>query len=55
MITEEIKQKIRDIVGTDHVLDSELNRFGYSYDSSFIPLLLANKPDLVVRPLTARS
>jgi len=55
MITEEVKQKIRDIVGTDHVLDSELNRFGYSYDSSFIPLLPANKPDLVVRPLTTEE
>ena len=55
MITEEIKQKIRDIVGPDHVLDSELNRFGYSYDSSFVPLLPANKPDLVVRPLTTEE
>ena len=55
MITEEIKQKIRDIVGTDNVLDSELNRFGYSYDASFVPLLPANKPDLVVRPLTTEE
>ena len=55
MITEEIKQKIRDIVGTDNVLDSELNRFGYSYDASFVPLLPANKPDLVVRPLTTQE
>ena len=55
MITEEVKQKIRDIVGPDHVLDSELNRFGYSYDSSFVPLLPANKPDLVVRPLTTEE
>jgi len=52
MIPEEIKQEIRAIVGPDHVLDSELNRFGYSYDASFVPLLPANKPDLVVRPLT---
>ena len=50
-----VKQKIRDIVGTDHVLDSDLNRFGYSYDSSFVPLLPANKPDLVVRPLTTEE
>ena len=55
MITEEIKQEIRAIVGPDHVLDSELNRFGYSYDSSFVPLLPANKPDLVVRPLTTEE
>ena len=38
MIPEEIKQEIRAIVGPDHVLDSELNRFGYSYDASFVPL-----------------
>jgi len=55
MITAGIKQKIRDIVGPDHVLDSDLNRFGYSYDSSFIPLLPAKKPDLVVRPLTTEE
>ncbi|MDP3097070.1 MAG: FAD-binding oxidoreductase, partial [Syntrophales bacterium] len=52
MLTEEIKQEIRAIVGPDHVLDSELTRFGYSYDASFVPLLPASKPDLVVRPLT---
>jgi glycolate oxidase len=55
MITEGIKQKIRDIVGSDHVLDSDLIRFGYSYDSSFVPLLPVNKPDLVVRPLTVEE
>ncbi|MEI7672128.1 MAG: FAD-linked oxidase C-terminal domain-containing protein [Deltaproteobacteria bacterium] len=52
MISEAIKQEIIVIVGSDNVLDSELNRFGYSYDSSFVPLLPENKPDLVVRPLT---
>jgi len=55
MITEEIKKKIRDIVGFENVLDSDLDRFGYSYDSSFVPLLPANKPDLVVRPLTTEE
>ena len=53
MIAGEIRQKILDIVGPDNVLDSEIDRFGYSYDSSFVPLLPANKPDIVVRPLTA--
>ena len=52
MITNEIKEKIRAIVGPENALDSNLDLFGYSYDSSFIPLLPANKPDLVVRPLT---
>ncbi len=52
MIAEEAKVKILDIVGPENVLDSDLDRFGYSYDSSFVPLLPANKPDIVVRPLT---
>lgn len=55
MIPNNIKQKIRDIVGAENVLDSELDRFGYSYDSSFVPLVPANKPDLVVRPLTTEE
>ncbi|MFZ4441590.1 MAG: FAD-binding oxidoreductase, partial [Syntrophales bacterium] len=52
MISEVIKREIIAIVGPDNVLDSALNRFGYSYDSSFVPLLPKNNPDLVVRPLT---
>ena len=55
MIPDKIKQEIRAIVGPYHVLDSELTRFGYSYDSSFVPLLPANKPDLVVSPLTTEE
>jgi glycolate oxidase len=52
MITDAIKAKLRAIVGPENVLDTDLDRFGYSYDSSFIPLLPANNPDVVVRPLT---
>ena len=52
---EEIKKKIRDIVGTENALDSNLERFTYSYDASFVPLLPANEPDLVVRPLTTEE
>jgi glycolate oxidase len=55
MIADNVKRKLRDIVGKEHALDSELNRFGYSYDSSFVPLLPANKPDLVVQPLTTEE
>src|SRR5512136_165058 len=55
MIREEIKKKIRDIVGSENALDSNLERFAYSYDASFIPLLPASKPDLVVRPLTTEE
>lgn len=52
MITQEIKKKIYAIVGEENVLDAELDRFSYSYDASFVPLLPANKPDIIVRPLT---
>ena len=41
-----------DIVGPENVLDTELDRVGYSYDSSFIPQLPVNNPDIVVRPVT---
>jgi len=52
MITDAIKAKLRAIVGPENVLATDLARFGYSYASSFIPLLPANNPDVVVRPLT---
>lgn len=40
--------ELRLIVGADHVLDADVDRFGYSYDYSFLPLVPARKPDLVV-------
>ena len=52
MISNDIKKQIAAIVGSEHVLDSDLDRFGYSYDSSFVPLVPASLPDIVVRPLT---
>jgi len=52
MIAPEIVQKIRDIVGAEYALDSELDRFGYYYDASFVPLFPPQMPDLVVRPRT---
>ncbi len=55
MIREEVKKELRNVVGKQNVLDSDLDRFGYSYDSSFVPLLPANKPDMVVRPLTTEE
>ncbi len=55
MITEDIKKQIREIVGAENALDSDLDRFGYSYDASFVPLLPAKKPDLVVRPATTEE
>jgi len=50
MISEIIKQQLSAIVGPDNLLDSEIDRFGYSYDSSFVPFSEQNKPDLIVRP-----
>ena len=44
MIDAGIKKRLCDIVGQDHVLDSELGRFGYSYDSSFVPLIRLTNP-----------
>lgn len=55
MINEKIKKLLQDAVGPDNVLDSELDRFGYSYDSSSMPVLPANKPDVVVRPVTTEE
>src|SRR4030042_6224965 len=55
MITDEIRKKIRASVGPENILDSDLERFSYSYDSSFVPLLPANKPEIVVRPLTTEE
>ncbi len=37
MITDKIKHQIRSIVGPENALDSDLDRFGYSYDSSYVP------------------
>jgi glycolate oxidase len=50
-----ILEALRRIVGAEHVLDSDLDRFGYSYDSSFLPLVPAQKPDLVVRPRSVQE
>jgi len=52
MITNEVKAKIRNIVGSENTLDSNIECFGYSYDSSFVPMSLDNIPELVVRPIT---
>ena len=52
MMTAESKHQIRSVVGPENALDSEIDRFGYSYDSSFVPLSQENRPELVVRPLT---
>ncbi len=55
MISEEIKKKIRAIVGAENALDSKDECFGYSYDSSFVPLAEQHIPDLVVMPRTTQE
>lgn len=55
MITPEIVQEIRQIVGQDYALDSALDLFGYSYDSSFLALFPPSLPELVVRPRTTEE
>ena len=52
MVTEEIKNQLRAIVGKEYVLDSDIDRFGYSYDSSFVSIADKNQPEIVVRPAT---
>ena len=54
-IDEKIVGQLREIVGKEHVLTSDLERFGYSYDSSPVALATANKPDIVVRPRTVEE
>lgn len=55
MITDKIKVKIRNIVGLENAIDSKDECFGYSYDSSFVPLSAENIPDLVVIPSTTEE
>lgn len=52
MNVNDIKGKLCAIVGGENVLSGKVNCFSYSYDSSFVPLLPANQPELVVRPVT---
>jgi len=55
MIEIEAKKKLQSAVGQENVLESDLDRFCYSYDSSSMPVLPANKPDIVVRPATTEE
>lgn len=55
MITEAVKVKIRNIVGVENAIDSTIECFGYSYDSSFVPMTKENIPELVVLPGTTEE
>ena len=50
-----ILDELRAAVGAEHVLDAAVDRFGYSYDSSFLPLTPPRRPDVVVRPRTVEE
>ena len=49
-MTPSILKKLKEIVGSENVLDSPESRIAYSYDATAMPPQL---PDLVVRPSTA--
>jgi glycolate oxidase len=55
MTVTAILDDLRRVVGAEHVLDSGLDRFGYSYDASFQPLVPPRLPEVVVRPRTAEQ
>ena len=55
MINDQAKKELRAVVGAENALDSELDKFSYSYDSSFEPLLPAHTSDIVIRPLTTEE
>lgn len=42
-------------MGESNCLEGDLDRFGYSYDASFVPLDTRYQPDIVVRPATAEE
>ncbi len=52
MLNNDILAKIKQIVGVENVHESEISRFGYSYDSSFVDFEKKHQPDVVVLPLT---
>jgi len=52
---ENSSTQIRNIVGLENAIDAKDECFGYSYDSSFIPMSEDNIPDLVVIPSTTKE
>ena len=50
MLPNQLHQALSAIVGPDRLLDSDSDRFTYSYDGSFLPLVPAHRPDVAVFP-----
>lgn len=49
MLDKELVKKFSEIAGVNNVLTSDVDLFTYSYDGSFVALVPANLPDLVVK------
>ncbi len=54
MIAKEVKEKLRAVVGAEHCIETTHECFGYSYDSSFIPMSTQNIPPLVLQAQAGR-
>ena len=50
MIDKKVMEEFSQIVGSKYSLRENLDLFTYSYDASFLPLIPAAKPDLVIKP-----
>ncbi|MBP1759803.1 MAG: D-lactate dehydrogenase (cytochrome) [Firmicutes bacterium] len=50
MINKKVMDEFSNIVGSKNSLHEELDLFTYSYDASFLPLIPATKPELVIKP-----
>lgn len=55
MIDEKVINEFSQIVGARGILNENLDLFTYSYDASFLPLLPAAKPDLVLKPQSTQE
>ncbi|TGE37689.1 FAD-binding protein [Desulfosporosinus fructosivorans] len=50
MMDKKVIDEFSQIVGPNNILIEDLDLFTYSYDASFLPLIPATKPDLVMKP-----
>lgn len=50
MMDKKVLDEFSQIVGSKNILREDLDLFSYSYDASFLPLIPAAKPDLVIKP-----
>ncbi|GAB6171290.1 FAD-linked oxidase C-terminal domain-containing protein [Paradesulfitobacterium aromaticivorans] len=55
MIDKKVMDEFSRIVGSEDILRENLDLFTYSYDASFLPLIPAAKPDLVIKPQSTQE